>query len=314
MEPDDREGVEWKQDVGMCEPLWTREPQADAIEKACRSTLALSPEDGCAISFLAEGGFNKVYAVQTAQGKFLMRVTLPVDPRHKTRGEVATLAWVRRNTHVPVPKVLAFDDTSDNAIGFEWILMQFMPGVSANRLWRQLTTATKTWIVEQVADFQSQLFQRSFDDANFRSIGTLCTPELGGHNLGAQGKNQGPAPGRVVSIAHFEGERVTYDIPRGPFRSSHDWLSAQLAALREDHIKVLATNPDEDKKEDSEDILKFVERLSALLPKIFPALQHPPECTVLCHNDLSLNNMLIDDDGKTRPSSTGSASLQSRCG
>ncbi|KAK3361652.1 phosphotransferase enzyme family-domain-containing protein [Lasiosphaeria ovina] len=175
MEPNDREGVKQKQ------------------------------HDGCAISFLAEGSFNKIYAVQTARSKFLMRVTLPVDPKHKTRGEVATLAW-------------------DNAIGFEWILTQFMPGVSANRRWRQLTTATKT-----------------FDDANFRSIGTLCTPELGGDNLGSQGENQEAAPGRVVSIAFFEGER--------------------LAALRDGHAK------------------------------------HPPERTVLYHNDLSLNNILIDDDG-----------------
>jgi hypothetical protein len=56
-----------------------------------------------------------------------MRVTLPVSPHHKTRGEVATLRWVREHTNIPVPKVIAFDDNSDDSIGFEWILVELMP-------------------------------------------------------------------------------------------------------------------------------------------------------------------------------------------
>lgn len=59
-----------------------------------------------------------------------MRVSLPVDPRHKTAGEVATLRWIRKRSEMPVPKVVAFDDSNANEIGFEWILMQRMPGIS----------------------------------------------------------------------------------------------------------------------------------------------------------------------------------------
>ncbi|KAH7259208.1 uncharacterized protein BKA55DRAFT_562211 [Fusarium redolens] len=54
-----------------------------------------------------------------------MRVSLPVDPKHKTAGEVATLKWLSQHSTMPVPRVIAFDDTRDNQIGFEWILMEY---------------------------------------------------------------------------------------------------------------------------------------------------------------------------------------------
>lgn len=39
---------------------------------------------------------------------YLIRVALPVDPFFKRESEVATLAYIRKYTSIPVPKVLAF--------------------------------------------------------------------------------------------------------------------------------------------------------------------------------------------------------------
>lgn len=39
-------------------------------------------------------------------------------------------------------------------------------------------------------------------------------------------------------------------------------------------------------------------RLISLLPKIFPSFQNSPERTVIWHEDLSLGNILVDEEGK----------------
>ncbi|KAK3305285.1 phosphotransferase enzyme family-domain-containing protein [Chaetomium strumarium] len=286
-----REGLEWDDSGWDLVPRWAREPRLEAIAELCRRVLELAAGDHCHVAFYAEGAFNKLYLVESRRGKSLLRVSLPVDPRHKTHGECATLHWIREMTTVPVPKVIAFDDCRDNEIGFEWILMELMPGVSAYKRWRKLSMAEKTQVVEQVAEFQSQLFRHGIEDANFQSIGTLRfgdgTSQLGPGN---------PKPGRLVSRFFFGGDRFNYDVPRGPFRSSHDWLGTQLGIVREEQSRILETAEDEEDRADAKAILRGAEKLAALLPKIFPQLQNNPlERTVLWHDDLSLANILIGE-------------------
>ncbi|KAK3299001.1 phosphotransferase enzyme family-domain-containing protein [Chaetomium fimeti] len=296
MPPHQRDGLEWDESGFDLKPRWARQPQVDKIAQVCRRTLDLSVKDRCLITFHAEGAFNKVYLVDTPRGTSLLRVSLPVDPKHKTLGEVTTLRWIRRMTHAPVPKIIAFDDSQDNEIGFEWILMELMPGVSAYKRWRKMSMAQKTWLVEQVADFQSQLFRRSLEDAKFQSIGTLSpgNPESEHHTPSSD-----PKPGRIVSHMFFMGDSFDYDIARGPFRSSHDWLNAYLSIVDEEQARVFADEEaDEDDREVAEYYQRVATKLTKLLPKIFPPLQNPAEQTVLWHDDLSLPNILVDDDGK----------------
>jgi aminoglycoside phosphotransferase (APT) family kinase protein len=82
-----------------------------------------------------------------------MRITLPVDPSNKTNSEVATNNFVRQNTDIPVPKIFAFDDSRDNELGFEWILMEMLPGATLERKWRKLSKDAKRDLVKQVAKY-----------------------------------------------------------------------------------------------------------------------------------------------------------------
>ncbi|KAH8884994.1 hypothetical protein GQ53DRAFT_879280 [Thozetella sp. PMI_491] len=157
-----------------------------------------------------------------------MRVSLPVDPGNKTREEVATLRFLLANTTIPVPKVTAFDDSASNELGFEWILLEPMPGVSAYQRWRKL----------KLADFQAQFFSYGF-----RGIGTLEESKGPKSDM----KSFAPGPGAVVSM-------------RGKNSGT-------------------------------------AQKLLGLLPKIFPALQSPPARSFLWHADLSLSNILVDDQG-----------------
>lgn len=167
-----QDGLEWvNESIWGLEPRWTREPDISKVESIARKHLKLDPSSSCTVKFYAEGIFNKLYKVETEAESSLMRVTLPVDPFHKTNSEVATIQFVRENTTIPVPEIFAFDDSAENELGFEWILMEMLPGVELRQRWRKLSMVAKQDLVKQIAEYQSQLFCHKFS-----AIGNLFVP------------------------------------------------------------------------------------------------------------------------------------------
>jgi hypothetical protein len=219
-----RDGLAWENhDIWGPKTKWTREPSIEIIEDVCRQELDLPNDAKCTVSFLTQGGFAKIFVVELDDNlpfppAYIMRVVLPVDPHHKTRAEVTTMQWVRENTKIPVPEVISFDNSNDNKIGFEWILMEKMPGTPLCYQWRKLSMAQKTALVERIVDAQEQLRNASTRH-NFTRIGTLVPRPEGA-----------PTPGRLVDLAFFQADRVNYDVPRGPFTTSYGWLLAMLEA------------------------------------------------------------------------------------
>ncbi|OBR03316.1 hypothetical protein CH63R_12443 [Colletotrichum higginsianum IMI 349063] len=295
--PKPRDGLVWENGGFDLEPRWTREPSLTAIEKVCRRQLGIGDGANCDVSFYAAGALNKLYLVQRDDVKLIMRASLPVDPGDKTRGEVATLRWLRRWTSAPVPHIFAFDDSNDNEIGFEWILMELMPGVSAYKRWRSMSMAQKTALVEEVAKYQTQI---RMQQGGFQSIGTLRTNKTDeqGQHIEQRDSELPVTPCKMVSLVFFWGDHYDYDIPRGPFRSSHDWLSSFLNIIILDSKAALREAEDEEDEEDAAEAVEVAQKLLALLPQIFPSIQHPPERSFLWHDDLSLQNILVDDQGK----------------
>ncbi|KAK3307708.1 phosphotransferase enzyme family-domain-containing protein [Chaetomium strumarium] len=288
-----RDGLAWEDNGLGPEPRWTREPDMRAVRRVCRRHLGIAddaPDDALTVAFLTDGAFNKLYSIRSIRGQLVLRVSLPVDPRHKTRGEAAALQLVRRKTDIPVPRVLAFDDCRSNEVGFEWLLMERMPGTPAYYRWRKMTMAQKESLTVRVADFQSQLLRCNNGGDGFRGIGTLgSAPDR--ENTGA------PEPGPVVSSFFFSGDRYHYPVSRGPFRSSHDWLQAQLNVIIKEHTTALVAARNDDDREYAESALRVARKLQRILHKVFPAIVHPPERTVVWHDDLSLRNILVDNSG-----------------
>ncbi|KAK8002994.1 hypothetical protein PG989_002713 [Apiospora arundinis] len=290
-----RAGLVWTEALFGLTPSWEREPSLDAVRDMCCEHLGVPSINGeggntCIVTYRAAGAFNKIYTVDSVKGKFIMRVSLPVDPGYKTRGEVSTLRFVRENTAIPVPKVIAFDETNNNKIGFEWILMEFISGQSLHYRWRSLTMEQKASLVQRVADFQAQLFQ-------FRPIGSSSSLR----GIGTLGTNAGKSdsPGRIVSFPFVEGNCYDYDIPRGPFRSSHDWLHSRLEIIRLQKLEEIESAEDEDDKEMAEAGLKATQHLKSILPKIFPSSStYNAERTAIWHHDLSNMNIMVDEQGE----------------
>ncbi|KAI0444767.1 kinase-like protein [Xylaria telfairii] len=292
MPPDSQDGLAWDHGLFDTVPRWTREPSIPAIERICRKQLNLSPTDLCSIAFYAAGAFNKLYRVDCADQSFLMRISLPVHPHHKTHGEVATLNWVRHNTTAPVPKIIAFDDSNNNEVGFEWIMMELMSGSPAYQTWRAIPMERKVVLTRRIAEIQAELFHYGKQDLAFRNIGTL-------HRIESAEAVAAVAPGQMVSHEFFMDHRLRYHVPRGPFRSSYEWLESQLNIIILEQLAAIEEAKDDDDREDAEEILASTRRLLSLLPKIFAQTNEAyTEPTVLWHDDLNLHNILVDEKGE----------------
>lgn len=127
-----RPGLIWEDGtLGGFIPRWAYEPDIEAIQHVASKAL----NRPCSVSFFCQGAFNRLYHVHCEQNEqnaqengYLMRVSLPVDPKFKTLSEIATLAWLQEHTSLPVPKVVAYDSSNATELGFEWILMEKIPG------------------------------------------------------------------------------------------------------------------------------------------------------------------------------------------
>ncbi|KAF4983950.1 hypothetical protein FZEAL_742 [Fusarium zealandicum] len=291
-----REGLSWEDGTFGSKPRWKTEPRLEAIKVVCLRTLKLESEKDCTVEFYTAGAFNKLYLVEVplTQQKLLMRVSLPVDPHNKTMGEVATLQWIRQFTSIPVPHIIAFDASSDNEIGFEWILMPLMPGTSAYSLWRRMSMTAKEALVKQVACFQEQILKAAGERSHLRGIGTLVRTSTGGGNVEA---SCSLAPGQLVSRHFFEGCHFNYAIPRGPFDSSREWLESFIQIIVQEQLEALETPEDDEDREDIEYHLGVAKRLLKLVRTTFPPSKDLPERTVPWHDDLSLMNILVDEKG-----------------
>ncbi|KAF2808933.1 kinase-like protein [Mytilinidion resinicola] len=102
--------------------------------------------------------------------------------------------------------------------------------------------------------------------------------------------------GRIVSLGFFWGDRLSQDVSRGPFQNSYEWLSSRLSLMLADQQQILDTSKDEDDIEDAETSSQAIKKILKLLPTAFPPDEH--ESSFLFHDDLSMQNMMVDEAGK----------------
>ena len=129
--------VVWNNNLFDSEPVWAREPDPSVISTLARDHLGISESTPVSVNFFRQGAFNKLYTIQSPNlsKSYIFRVTLPVEPFYKTASEVATLSYLRHHTSIPVADVVAHSATTENPLGFEWILMECLPGVSLRDIW-----------------------------------------------------------------------------------------------------------------------------------------------------------------------------------
>ena len=152
------------------EPVWPHDPDVKTIKLLAKRHLVAELPDSfddtqLEVSFFTEGGFNKLYNVSYPghHTSYLFRVTLPIEPYHKTESEVATIAYLRANTSIPVPQVFAWDSDRSNELHFEWILMAKIDGVPLFDVWRKVPWEKKLELTGTIAGMIKQLRDRKFN-------------------------------------------------------------------------------------------------------------------------------------------------------
>ena len=283
------------------------DPEISIIESLSRNHLQIPVDHSLTATFLAQGAFNRVYTIATSDGDgvvsqlpYVFRVTLPVEPFYKTASEVATLSYIREHTSIPVPRVIAHSSTADNELGFEWILMEKIPGVSLKTLWREMDMETKGRETRVVAQYVEQLR----DQCSFGAIGNLYFREdlLDGAVRTVPTTDYRFVIGPIVTAFMFAGGRKLR-LPRnlGPYANDAEYMAALSNAEVED-IEFLQSPEartlddfDEDLAEDAPEILEALRELQEVWATLFPSHPRGPQPPfALTHHDLSLSNVLVD--------------------
>ena len=312
-------GLAWVQKTFNLEPQWIVEPDLRAIEQTIQS---LQPSSTVQVTFLAEGAFNKIYDVKIDKEVFIMRVSLPVDPYYKTVSEVSTVDWISRTASIPVPRVITYQSSCENPIGFEWIIITRMPGKPLKKMWPSLSFSAKTILVGQFAIYSGCLFRNQLQGIGniYRVASTLNDSTLAEATWPAGNSaysNESPPSakenlprglpdvGRIVSMHFFWGSHILQDVYRGPFGSSKDWITSRLSLSEKDCQSTLDNLPsgelgsdDEDEADDATRTLKIIRKLQSLLPSVFPPNGDNPEPSIMVHDDLSSRNILVHKSGE----------------
>jgi len=279
------------------------DPDISIIESLSRNHLQI-PDGHCLTArFLTEGAFNKVYMIVTAdiggaesQPPYVFRVALPVEPFYKTASEVATLSYIREHTSIPVPRIIAHSSTAENELGFEWVLMEKVPGVSLGSVWREMDMEAKERETRVVAQYVKQLH----DKCSFDVIGNLYFCE----DIPDKTVRTVPVAddrfviGPIVTAYMFAGGRKLR-LPRclGPYSNDAEYMAALADAEAED-IRFLQSPEarthddfDMDLADEAPEIMEALIELQGIRAALFPSHSR---LFALSHHDLSLSNILVD--------------------
>lgn len=92
---------------------------------------------------MALGGYgNSLFIVQASCGDWekpldlVFRFAIPMNPWYKTHAEVATMMYIRHYTTIPVPRIYAFDASTSNPLGLEWMMMERISGTCTHLSFR----------------------------------------------------------------------------------------------------------------------------------------------------------------------------------
>ncbi|TGO16472.1 hypothetical protein BPAE_0493g00030 [Botrytis paeoniae] len=136
------------------------------FQELCNKVLSLCPEASHIISYeKKEGGFNRVLIFLLDDGKRVV-VHLPTrvagPSALTTNSEVATIAYVKSHTTIPVPHIRAWSDDASNPIGSECIIMKHVEGVQLQERRLTMSGSQYTKCVQSACMTMKQLAALAF--------------------------------------------------------------------------------------------------------------------------------------------------------
>ncbi|KAI1767352.1 hypothetical protein GGR53DRAFT_526880 [Hypoxylon sp. FL1150] len=187
------------------------------------------------VTLLGAGTWNRAFLVRVhptessctpPSNQLVMRLALPVLPGTKVLSEVATMRYVKDRTDIPVPRVYMYNASSNNQLGYEWILMEHMPGKPFEEVYSELEDDAKKLFARTMAEWMDSLSRLQFD-----AIGGLYMPHTGSDDCDTVVISEtdclpDPVIGQIASQYYACDWRPEYEFNRGPFGNIQDFLSS----------------------------------------------------------------------------------------
>lgn len=119
-----------------------------------------SAHDVVSFRKLAEGGFNRTFAISMKDGREVIArlpCSIAFPSRLTVASEVATLRFVR-SRGIPVPEVLDYSITTENSVGAEYIIMEKAAGEELGNRWYSLPDLDRVRIIGRLSQIENSLF------------------------------------------------------------------------------------------------------------------------------------------------------------
>ncbi|KAL6709562.1 hypothetical protein ACN47E_001497 [Coniothyrium glycines] len=112
-----------------------------------------------------EGSFNRAFLLHMDNGPCVVAripFTVAGPQRLITNSEVATIAYIRAHTTIPVPKILDWNDDPTNSTGTEYIIMEHVPGVQLQQKWGSMNSLQQMLCVKSAVTALKQMANLQF--------------------------------------------------------------------------------------------------------------------------------------------------------
>jgi serine/threonine protein kinase len=306
----------------------TRTSLEDLVLKALYTGNELNPRT-CRITHRKEGSFHHCVFFRVKTGDWLEHKYVLKIPAHGTaehwhagdafmlRNEAVLMQHIRHHTECPVPEIIAFDETLNNSIGAPYILMEKIDGMSALDMWQGKMLANPPIDGAEYMNADDPCTVLAELRTNFlkslaHAMSKLCTLEFTEIGVPVFERPEDDRPVTFGPVWHWHSKLCMQQLtPIGPFKTSRAFLEAGLN-------NVVDTAVIEGYDHDDQGVLslkgarKLFEMLLDLAPFDVPRMSpfsepldeeedqtpdSPTKYFVLRHDDLDLQNIIVDEDG-----------------
>ncbi|KAF3481968.1 uncharacterized protein GIQ15_04727 [Arthroderma uncinatum] len=205
------------------------------FSKLCEVAIRLSEGASRVTSYeKKEGGYNRVFILSLDNGRRLVaRIPTRVAgaPRLTTNSEVATIAYLRSKTSLPLPQVLAWCDDPSNPVGAEYIIQAHVDGALLHEQWPHMNVLQHMQCTKHLSQMTPEM-----TSLNFPAYGNIYfsnAPIEAGLKVPLQ-DDDGFCIGPYCSPLFWHlgaGEPELYGEPsenRGPWKTLDDYVSGLI--------------------------------------------------------------------------------------
>ncbi|KAK3323755.1 kinase-like domain-containing protein [Cercophora scortea] len=133
--------------------------QSRVLDLAVTTLWPGTAVDDITVERLRGGGYNRIIGLSRAhddgQTHYILRI--PRMDSARIENEVATLRFIQQRTRIPVPEVVAFDDTDDNCIGSPYTLQKRVPGTRLLSLFPTMSHQERLKIAIELGGIYKQM-------------------------------------------------------------------------------------------------------------------------------------------------------------